>query len=172
MPVVRFTVAGKTEPAGSKTNMPRRKFPWVVSSVRDLMAWYPLVDANSKAAGWKAVVGGTAKGALLRQRLQAPVFDCPLTVQMTFRRTRPKSHFTTKGVLNAEGRSRPFPDSKPDVLKLARAVEDAMTGIVYSDDAKIVRELIEKEWGDRDEVEVLVFETVVEREFEERDRVR
>jgi Holliday junction resolvase RusA-like endonuclease len=37
-----------------------------------------------------------------------------------------------------------YPISKPDVLKLARAAEDALTGIIWSDDALIVQEHLYK----------------------------
>jgi Holliday junction resolvase RusA-like endonuclease len=43
---------------------------------------------------------------------------------------------------------------KPDVLKLARAVEDALTGILYRDDAQIVTEVLRKRYGDPPRVEI------------------
>ena len=50
------------------------------------------------------------------------------------------------------------PTSKPDVLKLARLVEDALTGVLFIDDAQIITELIEKHWGEPARVEVRVSE--------------
>jgi hypothetical protein len=41
------------------------------------------------------------------------------------------------------------PTTRPDALKLARAAEDALTGIVYADDAQIVDERQHKVYGDQ-----------------------
>lgn len=138
-----FEVLGHPAPAGSKTNMPRRRFPVTLHSMRDFLAAFPLVDANKDAAGWKKIVSQTAAAAMLRDR--RPLMEGPLYVELVFRRERPKVHFTTKG-LSSEGLRRPYPATKPDVLKLARAVEDACTGHVWKDDALIVKEVLRKVW--------------------------
>lgn len=46
--------------------------------------------------------------------------------------------------------------TKPDVSKLARSVEDAMTGIVYKDDSQIVSETVRKHFGLPARVEIQV----------------
>lgn len=154
---LRFTVVGKAQPAGSKRAVPNSR-DW---RTRAGVTW-KVIDANPDADRWKQTVATTARGALLAYARQTgesivqPMFDVPVEVSMIFRRARPESHVNTKGEPNAEGLRHPFPDAKPDVLKLARAVEDALTGIVYADDARIVRELLVKEWGERDEVEIAV----------------
>ena len=52
------------------------------------------------------------------------------------------------------------PTTKPDLLKLARGVEDAMSGIVYRDDAQITTEYLAKWYAEdgrvRTEVSVAV----------------
>lgn len=116
---------------------------------------WQVVDANRDAEGWKKVVKQTAAGAMLRER-RKPFSGVPLYVSMVFTRARPKSHFNTKGELNAAGLASVAPLSKPDVLKLARAVEDAMSGTVYDDDARIVSETLRKQWGAEEAVEVTV----------------
>lgn len=40
------------------------------------------------------------------------------------------------------------PVKRPDVLKLARAAEDALTGVLWLDDAQIVEERLSKVYGD------------------------
>jgi Holliday junction resolvase RusA-like endonuclease len=53
------------------------------------------------------------------------------------------------------------PPVKPDVLKLARAVEDAMSGIIYKDDAQIVTERLCDRYGILPGVAIQVEEEVV-----------
>lgn len=45
---------------------------------------------------------------------------------------------------------------KPDLSKLLRAAEDALTGIIYADDAQIVRASIHKSYGVPERVEIFV----------------
>jgi Holliday junction resolvase RusA-like endonuclease len=46
--------------------------------------------------------------------------------------------------------------TRPDVLKLARAAEDALTGIVWRDDSQIVHETLAKVYGEPERLEVAV----------------
>ena len=70
----------------------------------------------------------------------------PLEVRFVFTVKRPKNNYRTNGELKPSAPV--FPISRPDVLKLARAVEDALTGIVWVDDSQIVDEKLEKRFGD------------------------
>jgi Holliday junction resolvase RusA-like endonuclease len=54
----------------------------------------------------------------------------------------------------------------PDTLKLARAVEDALSGIVWVNDSRIVDERIRKRWGDRSAVRIKVFKLSIEESVE------
>ena len=128
MNALRFTVYGNAEPGGSKT---RNRY----GGIR---------DSNPKAAGWKDKVAQVAGEAMNGDGL----FDGPLTAYMCFYRPRPKGHYNTKGELNALGRRTKHPKTKPDTLKLARTVEDALTGVVYRDDAQIVVETLIKAYGE------------------------
>jgi len=103
-----------------------------------------VVDANPKAKGWKKTV---AEAATVAMQGREP-FIGPVWLSLTFRVSRPKGHYLSDGVtLSAEGKRHRFPTRKPDALKLARAVEDALTeGGVYLDDAMIVSEKIVKEF--------------------------
>jgi crossover junction endodeoxyribonuclease RusA len=135
-----FEVVGHPEPAGSKRTVPTSR-DW---RVRPGVRWQVL-DANANAEPWKRVVANTAKGAMLKNRFA--MIDGPCFVSMVFRLNRPQSHFRSDGeTLSAEGNRNTAPAKKPDALKLARAVEDALTGIAYRDDAQIVSEQIRKEF--------------------------
>ena len=51
---------------------------------------------------------------------------------------------------------------RPDLSKLIRATEDALTGIIYADDAQIVDIHAKKEYGLPERVEVTISGKVVE----------
>jgi Holliday junction resolvase RusA-like endonuclease len=141
-----LTVFGTPEPAGSK-----RAFSW---KAKDGRTGSNVVDANPKASGWKDQVAhqaGLAWGV-------NPPLDGPLKVRLTFFRQRPAGHYGSgrnAGVLKPSAPA--YPTSRPDALKLARGVEDSLTGIVWRDDSVIVTELLEKRWGHPERVEIEVF---------------
>lgn len=109
-----------------------------------------VVDANPNVDVWKKHVARIA-----REEYHGPMFDRAIAARFVFYRARPDSHYGKAG-LNKQGRDNPFPSTKPDALKLARALEDALTGICYVDDALIVRESISKEYGEPPRVEVTI----------------
>jgi Holliday junction resolvase RusA-like endonuclease len=136
---VSFTVHGKPEPAGSKRGFQR--------GGRTV-----IVDANKNSRPWKALVTDAAIQAMGPAGRKPPL-EGPLSVVITFWVARPKGHYGAKGLRPSAPAS---PTTRPDLLKLARGIEDAMTGTVYRDDSQIVKELLEKRYGDRPLVEVTV----------------
>lgn len=137
-PMVAFTVYGDAKPAGSK-----RAF---VHKGRAIVT-----DANAKSKPWKQEVA--AVGAEAMSDAGLPLFTDALAVTFTFYVPRPKGHFGKKGLLPS---ARPHPSVMPDVLKLARGVEDGLSGIVWKDDAQIVDERIVKAYGEPARVEIAV----------------
>lgn len=165
---IAFTVYGAAQTAGSKrsfvplhrtTKQPfrNRRGGIVVSTI----------DDNPKGKDWKAAIAMTARNVY-----RGPLLDCAVSVTMRFYRPRPKGHFGKNG-LNATGRESHWPTTKPDVLKLARCAEDALTGVVWRDDAQIVFELIEKLWGEpaRMEIEIEPASEVQELLFQPNKRI-
>lgn len=134
-----LTVYGHAEPAGSK-----RMVEW---KAKDGRSGTNLIDANPKAGNWKKEIAQAA-GKAMEGKL---MFDGPTEVTFIFYRQRPQGHFGTKGIRPSAPR---YPTSKPDLLKLARGAEDALTGIVYRDDAAIVIEHLEKRFGTPERVEI------------------
>lgn len=130
--VVSFFVRGKPEPAGSKraVSIPGRSFTQVV-------------DANKRAAPWKQTV---AKVAAYEMHGSHSIIQVPCACRMDFVVKRPAGHWRKGGGLSAQGLRHTRPGSKPDVLKLARGVEDAMAGVVYIDDALICHEVLNKRY--------------------------
>lgn len=139
--MIQFVVYGDAKPAGSKRAFAIRSNGIPTGQIA-------VSDANPASKSWKQEVRQAAFNAC-RGRL----IDGPLKVVMRFVRVRPKGHYGANG-LSKKGRESAAPTSKPDVLKLARGVEDAMTGIVYRDDSQIVDERLVKEWGEPARVEV------------------
>lgn len=139
-----FTVLGDAQPAGSKRAFTPKGWQRPV-----------VVDANPNAKAWQQQVAGEALVAL--DGRTAPLFDGPVVVELTFYRSRPRSHYGSGRNAGQVRDSAPaFPVTRPDVLKLARGAEDAMSGIVYRDDAQIVDERLVKCWGDPARLEVTV----------------
>jgi Holliday junction resolvase RusA-like endonuclease len=151
--MIQFTVYGKSQPAGSKRAMPIYRNGANGRQLVTRANGSPMIavtDDNPKSCDWKHAVASAA-----REAYRGALLDGPLSVSFTFYRVRPKGHFGKHG-LNKAGRDAEYPTTKPDVLKLARAVEDALTGIVWRDDSQIVDERIAKEWGEPARVEIVV----------------
>jgi Holliday junction resolvase RusA-like endonuclease len=142
MTVVAFTVFGDARPAGSKTIARAGDKTWIRESRKGSGPWRKAV----------AQVAGEAMDG-------SGLLEGPLFASFTFYRVRPLGHFGTGRNAGTVKVSAPFsPTTKPDLLKTARAIEDALTGVVYRDDAQIVVERLEKRYGEPARVEVSIEE--------------
>lgn len=112
--IVRIVVYGNPAPQGSK------KFVGMAGG-RGLM-----VESSKKVKPWRQDVVAAA----LQVRQGAIPLDGPLIVRMVFTMPKPAS---------APKRRRTWPNRKPDVSKLARSTEDALTTAgIWADDARVV----------------------------------
>jgi Holliday junction resolvase RusA-like endonuclease len=111
-----------------------------------------ITEMSKRAKPWKAEVAAAALDAY-----QGPLLEGPLHFKVVEYRLRPKSHFGKSG-LNKRGREHTHPISAPDCLKIARAIEDALSGVIYRDDSQIVSEVIKKRWGQREHTRVYIWE--------------
>jgi len=77
----------------------------------------------------------------------------PVRVVCTFIFERPKNHYGTgRNALNLKP-SAPFSMvTKPDVDKLARAVLDALTGVLFYDDSQVISLTVTKKYRLKDEM--------------------
>lgn len=109
-----------------------------------------MLNSNPAQEKWqrdvRTVVATAYHGELLR--------DVPLLLVCEFEFLRPSSHFGRRGILGSAPRHKL---TKPDVLKLGRAVEDALIGEVYADDSQNVAVLCSKGYGERMGVRVRVW---------------
>lgn len=139
--MISFFVPGLPKTSGSKRAFmrPGMRFPVVV-------------DDCAKSKDWKADVKHFAIQVYQREPMTSA-----LHVTMEFRLPRPQGHFRTgKNAGTLRDSAPEYPTGRPDVLKMARAVEDALTGIVWRDDSQIVYEMLMKGYADRPGVRVSV----------------
>ena len=151
--MIAFTVNGECRPAGSKRAFVLRRRDGSLVTRTNGAPIVNVTDDNAKSKGWKQTIGWAAREAAK----DAPLLRGPLEVEFTFYRPRPNGHNGKRG-LTKSGRETPFPISRPDALKLARAAEDALSGVLWNDDAQIVTETLRKRWGEPARVEVMVKE--------------
>ena len=129
-----FFIPGTPVPGGSKTAF---KHPHTGRII--------ITDAAGKPNKlWRQVVAATA-----REHYQGPIEHGAIELQLVFYLARPKGHFGTGKNLGVPKDTAPrYCLKRPDTLKLARAVEDALTGVVWHDDSQIVHEHLFKRWSD------------------------
>jgi Holliday junction resolvase RusA-like endonuclease len=94
-------------------------------------------DSGKPGKQWRATVQAAARAVYSGELL-----DVPLKMVLNFYLPRPKSHYDAKGRLKE-----PVPlyhRTRPDACKLTRAVEDALTGVLWTDDALIAESVSRK----------------------------
>lgn len=87
-----------------------------------------MVESSAKVKPWRDDVRAAAE-RWRDDNGQPPLLDGPLVLRVEFRLRRPKS--APKRIV--------FPATTPDLSKLIRSTEDALTGIIWTDDARVVR---------------------------------
>lgn len=119
---IRLAIVGTPAPQGSKVAFAARKGK---KGARELTGKVVMLEQTRKTLNpWRAAVTLQAR----RQYRRPAPLDVPLSVGMVFLIERPKSV------------RRPHPSVTPDLSKLVRAVEDALTDAgVWRDDALVVR---------------------------------
>lgn len=149
---IKFFVPGIPAPGGSKRAalIPKRGGGFVTRP--DGRPVIGVRDDCERNKAWRSVVALAARS----EYHAAPIAE-PLRVYFRFVMPRPKSHYRggdrSKGV---KVTAPVWPAKKPDALKLARSTEDALTGIIWVDDAQTVRLTSEKVYGEQPGCEVTV----------------
>lgn len=140
MNLISFVVYGVAQPAGSKRGFAIKRGGQFTGQVA-------ISDANPKSRNWKQEVTHAAMNAC-QPANEAPFMfshDVPIRATFEFHVPRPKGHFRTNGTLK-DWAMRAKPTVKPDVLKLARGIEDACSKVCYPDDAQITTEQLSKRY--------------------------
>lgn len=140
MSELRITVRGVPAPQGSK------RFVRTAANGKGIM-----VESSAKVKPWRQDVRAAAVEAIAAG---APTFPTGgVIVGMAFRFARPKTHYRSGRYAHLLRPSAPpTPSVKPDLSKLVRSTEDALTQAgAYHDDAQIVAEWSTKGYDDRGE---------------------
>lgn len=134
---VSFTVLGVPAPQGSKV---RTK--------------WGMREDNPNTKPWRQAVAAEAHS---HARLELPFPTGPVEVDVLLFFPRPKSHYGTGKNADLLKDSAPlWHTTKPDGDKLARALGDAMTGIVFRDDSQVAKWTIRKWYGEPARAEIVV----------------
>lgn len=127
MSSLTFTVMGDPQPQGSMRAFIPKGWSRAV-----------LTSSNKKMKPWRQEVAGTALAAMEDAELTCSGKGVPFGLDLVFRFKRPKS--VRKTVL--------YKTTHPDTDKLIRAILDALTGIVWHDDAQVIEIRAKKEFGE------------------------
>lgn len=111
-------VVGTPQPQGNKTGM--------VRGGRVVMLEGRRPDAREAFKSWRDAVARAGRD--WQATHSQALLDEPVAIDITFRLPRPKS----------SPKRRLYPDGRPDVDKLGRAVLDAITGIIITNDSRVV----------------------------------
>lgn len=156
-----MTVLGKPAPQGSKTaRVVMKKGPNGPQVVYG-KGGRPIVNMTEqnrdRLKPWRACVADTAV-AEGWPGLGLAALDEAVQVRITFYFLRPASHYGTGRNAGVLKDSAPlYPETTGDDLdKLARAALDALTGIVWKDDKRVVTLPIRRRYGGQERMEIAV----------------
>lgn len=138
---IAFTALGLPKPAGSKRPFKRKDGSLGVR------------DACDQTKSWQWVVASAAREAYYGPGL----YEGAISISAYFHFPRPDGHY---GKGRNAGKLKPsapeFKTTAPDSTKLFRAIEDAMEGVVYKNDAQVVEQRVSKHYGEPARVEVII----------------
>jgi len=146
--MIRFRVFGVPQPTGSKKPFLICKKGGAIAKTKGGFPIINTVDTNhAKAKGWTKLVKDAAKKVFDSQPI-----DSPIRLEIMFFLPRPKYHF---GTGRNAGKLKPASPrqhiTKPDVTKILRCTEDALTGILWVDDCQVCFTTIGKAYATDDE---------------------
>jgi Holliday junction resolvase RusA-like endonuclease len=119
---ISFTVYGLPAPQGSKKH--------VGNGV--------MIESSAKVKPWRQDVKQAALDAIAQLPDWTPL-DGPLVASMVFTFARPKGHYRTGRNAHLLRDTAPArPAVTPDLSKVLRSTEDALTGVIWADDARVV----------------------------------
>lgn len=130
--MISFIVYGDPATAGSKA-------PFIYKG-KDGKVRAGMAPASKKTKPWMQQVSQTAIS-----EYDGPVLTGAVWYNLKFYFHRPKSHYGTgRNASKIKSSSPEHHTKKPDLVKLVRAVEDALTGIIWKDDSQVVMGVIGK----------------------------
>ncbi len=140
---ITFEVVGQPATQGSKVEQVIRGRGGnpIIKNGRALTT---IREDNPRLAQWRQEVAHAA-----RQVYDGPLILGPVSLWLAFVRPRPKGHFGTgRNAAKRKPLAPEYPTTKPDLSKLTRAVEDALTKVVWYDDSQVVELHVTKRYGE------------------------
>ena len=149
--MITICIPGIPKPGGSKKSFPHSKTGKIVT-----------IDACKMNKDWRNTVSIYAKQAYKEKPLSGP-----LKLKIVFLMPRPKNHYKkVKGFGTKLKDDAPlYHTIRPDITKLIRSLEDALTGIIWNDDAQIVNQSSTKIYSNVPGV--MVYVSIVKEEIHE-----
>lgn len=102
-----------------------------------------MVESCKRVKPWRILVAEAAAAS------GASLLRGPVSMSAVFLFARPKGHYGKRGLKPSAPR---WHSVKPDVSKLQRSTEDALSGILFEDDARITSANISKRYCVGDEL--------------------
>lgn len=117
-PSISFTVHGKAVAKGSMRAFQPKGMtrPVLTSTAKGLKAWESDIRGELQSAM-----------KLNHPDIVRALFDAPIAVGLKFHMPKPK-----------KPKNKHYPTTKPDIDKLARAAVDALSSVIFRDDAQVV----------------------------------
>ena len=116
-----------------------------------------ITSTNPQNKGWRQTIATAASFELQRPEHASRLFAGPIALEVTFYLPRPKK-FLTKRLAGAD-----VPHTtRPDIDKLVRSAGDALTKIVWADDAQLTDLIARKRYcaeGEHPRAVIIVRET-------------
>ena len=134
---VSFVVYSRAAPQGSKTYLGQGR----------------MKESSKRVKPFRADVKAAAMDVLLPKDWP---MEAPMRVGYRFHFARPKTHFTSKGALTKSAPDEATSHGLGDIEKLARAVNDALSCVLFNDDRQVVEMHLAKAYDDQDLVTISV----------------
>lgn len=157
--ILEASIPGEPVPAGSKRGTAARfkneQKRWRISTWFDNQghqhAKINVSDVNASKLKKRAkVVEAAIVEAIAATGFRMPEKDAPLGAVVTIYRQRGKGHYRSGKYDSILKPTAPaFPATPPDTTKLWRALEDSLTGLLWHDDSRVVRQLVTEEFVHR-----------------------
>jgi len=135
--MIQFFVPGEARPAGSKRGFSDKTSGRII-----------ITAANPKQKDWMDTVSWHTQKHVGRMVLLTEA----VCLKLTFLRLRPQGHYGTGRNAGRVKASAPLHNTKvPDLTKLTRCVEDALTGLIWRDDRQVIAQRTNKRYCRDDE---------------------
>jgi Holliday junction resolvase RusA-like endonuclease len=102
-------------------------------------------SGGARLRSYESAIRNAARAEMDKRGLPC-AHETPFEVLLAFFTARPAKDYDRHGIVRGAARATPW--LKPDIDKLQRSTLDALTGLVFDDDSRIVRIVVEKRFAD------------------------